>query len=60
LIDFTLSNESQVLFAKSYLRPVRQVTVDPGIAAKMAPGQRLRKSSCAGLRANARCARAIQ
>ncbi|MFS8856557.1 extracellular solute-binding protein [Synechococcus sp. H55.7] len=37
LIDFTLSNEGQALFAKSYLRPVRQVSVDPGIAAKMLP-----------------------
>jgi putative spermidine/putrescine transport system substrate-binding protein len=37
LIDFVLSDEGQAMFAKSYLRPVRQVAVDPTIAEKVLP-----------------------
>jgi putative spermidine/putrescine transport system substrate-binding protein len=37
LLDFVLSDEGQALFAESYLRPIRQVTVDPSIAQKVLP-----------------------
>ncbi len=35
LLDFALSDEGQQLFAASYLRPVREVEVDPSIAEQM-------------------------
>lgn len=37
LLDFALSDEGQQLFAASYLRPVRDVAVDPSIAEQMLP-----------------------
>ncbi len=37
LLDFALSSEGQRLFASSYLRPVREVDVDPSVAAQMLP-----------------------
>jgi len=37
LLDFVLSDEGQRLFAESYLRPVREIDVDPAIAEQMLP-----------------------
>lgn len=37
LLDFALSSEGQRLFASSYLRPVREVDVDPSVAEQMLP-----------------------
>ena len=37
LLNFALSNEGQKLFAESYLRPVRDVEVDPAIAEQVLP-----------------------
>lgn len=37
LLDFALSDEGQQLFAQSYLRPIREVEVDPSIAEGMLP-----------------------
>ena len=37
LLDFVLSDEGQALFAQSYLRPIRQVAIDPSIAEKVLP-----------------------
>jgi putative spermidine/putrescine transport system substrate-binding protein len=37
LLDFTLSDEGQRLFTESYLRPVRNIAVDPAISEKMLP-----------------------
>lgn len=37
LLDFALSDEGQRLFAESYLRPVRDIEIDPSIAEKMLP-----------------------
>lgn len=37
LLDFALSDEGQRLFAESYLRPVRDIAIDPSIAEKMLP-----------------------
>lgn len=37
LLDFTLSDEGQKLFTESYLRPVRDVAIDPVISARMLP-----------------------
>jgi len=37
LINFTLSDEGQSLFAESYIRPIRKIDVDPEIAEKMLP-----------------------
>lgn len=37
LLDFTLSDEGQKLFTESYLRPVRDVSIDPEISARMLP-----------------------
>ena len=37
LLDFALSDEGQQLFAASYLRPVRDVEVDPSISEQMLP-----------------------
>jgi putative spermidine/putrescine transport system substrate-binding protein len=37
LLEFVLSDEGQQLFAASYLRPVRNVEVDPAIAEGMVP-----------------------
>jgi putative spermidine/putrescine transport system substrate-binding protein len=39
LINFALSDEGQQLFAESFLRPVRDVAVDPAIAAQMLPAE---------------------
>jgi putative spermidine/putrescine transport system substrate-binding protein len=43
LIDFALSDEGQKLFAASYLRPVRNVPVDPKIAEGMLPASAYEK-----------------
>jgi putative spermidine/putrescine transport system substrate-binding protein len=43
LIDFALSDEGQKLFAASYLRPIRDVQVDPAIAAGMLPASAYEK-----------------
>jgi len=37
LLDFTLSDEGQKLYTEFYLRPVRNITIDPKIAAQMLP-----------------------
>ena len=37
LLDFALSDEGQKLFAASYLRPVRDIEVDPSISEQMLP-----------------------
>jgi len=37
LIDFALSDEGQQLFVESYLRPVRNIDIDPAIKARMLP-----------------------
>jgi len=37
LLDFTLSDEGQKLFTQSYLRPVRNIEIDPAISSKMLP-----------------------
>lgn len=37
LLDFTLSDEGQKLFTESYLRPVRDISIDPEISARMLP-----------------------
>lgn len=37
LLDFALSDEGQKLFASSYLRPVRDIEIDPGITEQMLP-----------------------
>lgn len=37
LLDFALSDEGQQLFAASYLRPVRDVAVDPSLTEQMLP-----------------------
>lgn len=39
LINFALSDEGQRLFAESYLRPVREVEVDPSIAEQILPAE---------------------
>ena len=46
LLDFALSDEGQQLFAASYLRPVRDVEVDPGIAEQMLPDSSMNVSPC--------------
>jgi putative spermidine/putrescine transport system substrate-binding protein len=38
LINFTLSDEGQKLFARSYVRPIRDIEIDPEISARMLPG----------------------
>jgi putative spermidine/putrescine transport system substrate-binding protein len=45
LIDFALSDEGQKLFAASYLRPIRDVPIDPKIAAGMLPASAYEKVS---------------
>lgn len=37
LLDFVLSDEGQQLFAESYLRPIREVALDPSIAEEVLP-----------------------
>lgn len=37
LLDFTLSDAGQRLFTESYLRPIRDIEIDPEIAQKMLP-----------------------
>jgi len=37
LIDFTLSDDGQKLFAESYLRPVRSIKIAPEISSRMLP-----------------------
>jgi putative spermidine/putrescine transport system substrate-binding protein len=37
LLDFTMSDEGQKLFTESYLRPVRNIAIDPAISARMLP-----------------------
>jgi putative spermidine/putrescine transport system substrate-binding protein len=37
LLDFVLSDEGQRLFAESFLRPVRNIDLDPAIAEQMLP-----------------------
>jgi putative spermidine/putrescine transport system substrate-binding protein len=37
LLNFTLSDEGQKLFTESYLRPVRNISIDPAISARMLP-----------------------
>lgn len=37
LIDFVLSDEGQQLFAESFLRPIRDVEIDPSVAEQMLP-----------------------
>ncbi|NCC65874.1 MAG: ABC transporter substrate-binding protein, partial [Spirochaetia bacterium] len=37
LLDFTLSDEGQKLFTESYLRPVRDIAIDPEISERMLP-----------------------
>jgi putative spermidine/putrescine transport system substrate-binding protein len=39
LINFALSDEGQQLFAQSYLRPIRDIEVDPAISAQMLPAE---------------------
>lgn len=39
LIDFALSDEGQSLFAESYIRPVRDVALDPEVAAVLPDAQ---------------------
>jgi putative spermidine/putrescine transport system substrate-binding protein len=39
LINFALSDEGQQLFAESYLRPIRNIAVDPAISAQMLPAE---------------------
>ncbi|MDW8395405.1 MAG: extracellular solute-binding protein, partial [Anaerolineae bacterium] len=43
LLDFVLSDEGQALFAQSYLRPIRNVKVDPKIAEGMLPASAYEK-----------------
>lgn len=43
LLDFVLSDEGQALFAQSYLRPIRNVAVDPKIAEGMLPASAYEK-----------------
>lgn len=37
LLNFAMSDEGQKLFTESYLRPIRNIEVDPEISAKMLP-----------------------
>lgn len=37
LLDFVLSDAGQVLFAQSFLRPIRDVDIDPAIADALLP-----------------------
>jgi len=37
LLDFTMSDEGQKLFTESYLRPVRNINIDPEISSRMLP-----------------------
>lgn len=43
LLDFVLSDEGQALFAQSYMRPIRNITVDPKIAEGMLPASAYEK-----------------
>lgn len=43
LLDFSLSDEGQRLFSESYLRPVRDIEIDPAIADKMLPASAYEK-----------------
>ncbi len=43
LLDFVLSDEGQALFAQSYLRPIRQIAMDPKLAEGMLPASAYEK-----------------
>lgn len=43
LVAFSLSDEGQRLFAESYLRPARNIDIDPAISEKMLPASDYRR-----------------
>jgi putative spermidine/putrescine transport system substrate-binding protein len=60
VLDFTLSDEGQKLWANAYMRPVRPAAMTPDIAAKFLPASEYVRAKAIDLKAMANAQKAVQ
>ncbi|HEX2112860.1 MAG TPA: extracellular solute-binding protein [Alphaproteobacteria bacterium] len=60
VLDFTLSDEGQRLWANAYMRPVRAAALTPDIAAKFLPASEYARAKAIDLKAMANAQKAVQ
>jgi len=60
VLDFTLSDEGQRLWAKAYMRPVRAEAMTPDISAKFLPAGEYARAKAIDLKAMANAQKAVQ
>jgi putative spermidine/putrescine transport system substrate-binding protein len=60
VLDFTLSDEGQRLWANAYMRPVRAEAMTPDVAAKFLPAGEYARAKAIDLKAMANAQKAVQ
>jgi putative spermidine/putrescine transport system substrate-binding protein len=60
VLDFTLSDEGQKLWANAYMRPVRAAAMTPDVAAKFLPASEYARAKAIDLKAMANAQKAVQ
>jgi len=60
VLDFTLSDEGQKLWANAYMRPVRAEAMTPDVAAKFLPSSEYARAKAIDLKAMANAQKAVQ
>jgi putative spermidine/putrescine transport system substrate-binding protein len=60
VLDFTLSDEGQRLWANAYMRPVRAEAMTPDVAAKFLPASEYARAKAVDLKAMANAQKAVQ